>query len=251
VSIICPVCSRRVDYRSLIKGMCIECYAKENPLVKVRKDPIKFCPRCGRVYHKRGWSPSGEEILKKIVIQRIKPIESDLKLSVLDVYDLREKKKKHEKGKSYLAFKVGVKLLGLEGEIRVEREYEIPIMYEVCDGCIKRSSGYYESVLRIKKSSGSFSVKEERGILREVENLLSKRGEGAGFIVKYEKKRDILEFKLSSNSSAKSIASLFRRKYGAKVRIDSKLHTRKEGKNFYRLSILVEIPPKSLRVKNS
>ncbi|MHA1859536.1 MAG: NMD3-related protein, partial [Candidatus Asgardarchaeia archaeon] len=170
-------------------------------------------------------------------------------LNVLKVYDLRMKRKVHERGKTYLSFKVSVKLLGLEEEIRVEREYDIPIVYEVCDNCIKRSSGYYESVLRFKSSFGSFSDEERETILREVKGFLSDRG-GTSFIAKYEKKGDIMEFKLSSNSSAKSIASLFRKKYGAKVRIDSKLHTRREGKNFYRLSILVEISPKSLRMKN-
>jgi len=233
----------------MVKGMCIECYAKENPLVKVRRDPIKFCPKCGRVHHKKGWILPKEENLKKIIIQRIKPMESDLKLDILKVYDLRVKRKVHEKGKPYIAFKVSVRLLGLEEEIKVEKEYDIPIVYEVCDNCIKRSSGYYESVLRFKSSYGDFSDEERETILKEVEDFLSER-RGTSFIVKYERKGDIMEFKLSSNSSAKSIASLFRKKYGAKVRIDSKLHTRREGKNFYRLSILVEISPKSLRMKN-
>ena len=227
----CPQCGNvESKNQQLIKGLCKNCFLKNNPLLKGLKEiKIVVCPSCKSYLYKNKWHPKfsqlDDENLKKI-ISRIIPekimLQQEAKINHLGIV-LKDGDKKS-------ASKIAIELI-LNGTIynsKLKEKYLLEIIKEnsICNLCRKKNSSYYEAKIQIRP-------KNEK-MLRMIKHN--------NFVITKEEETDFgYDLYLANKKDVSKIVSEIKKKFDVEVVLSNTLYGKKDGKEVYRTTALLRL----------
>jgi len=192
----------------IIDGLCPKCFIKERTIVNLpTKVEVTICSLCYALYSMGRWVNVGlrlEEVLEyyinKVLIKRENtyPGFNDVKAQVVRVSG----------GKIEVIVRGTYRNASLSQKLITN----VRINYRLCPRCLKIKTGGYEALIQIRFEGGV-----DRRLGREVLKLISKHERIMTSITDVEEVKEGLNIKLMSQSVARQLANIVKKKYGAKV----------------------------------
>ena len=221
------------------EGVCISCYLKTHTFTQ-GPDLIDMpvCSHCGSYKYKNTWI-SG---LFGDVIQRI--IKNTFKISKeLDKIDINTGCKETKEGmfcKVYIS--------GFLDDVEITEEHDLKIRFKktVCDVCSKQFGGYHEAIVQIRTDKRKLTKDEITEINQIVSNLVEEirsKGNRGLFITDIAEEHGGIDFFISEKNASMIIAKKIQDVFGGATKQSSKNIGMKDGKQLYRITYLVRLPP--------
>ena len=233
--------------KSLIDGLCADCYRRAHPLVEVRS-PLKLlaCKRCGAVKVPGGWktiieqtSDSEELIEHEIEIL----LQQEIKTHAADVQLEYSQEKILDRVRHILVVASGKSEPSLT-EHSESYPIELRFSYGTCDTCAMMSGGYHEAILQVRADERQITDKEEDEIVSVVTDLtVAKYGKDVkAFVTEVSRDKYGLDFKIGSEHLCRRIADELQERYLAQRKENYRLVGEdKAGKKKYRITILIRL----------
>jgi len=211
-------------------GLCSTCYGKRRTLLRPpeRVDLLQ-CVHCDRFELDKEWVEVPLEEGCRVAILSKSRLDKEVRKVTLTATSRNEDERN---------LLVAVKASLSVEDFFVTRRFEtrVRIQGATCPACGRRRGMYYEAILQFRASSGRLPDDLAKETSRYVEDAVA--ADPNQFITKVESVRGGLDFYLSSNSMAKTIAKAYR-DWGAETRSSAKVFGQKEGKELYRVTYLV------------
>jgi len=225
---------------NLVNELCLDCFKKENTLLKNFKEAkIVICNECKSYLHKNSWrKPFSEDVernIKKITSEVFKNkinVNPGVKLDEVKIEVETPKKLKVGNG-SLVNLVLDVEIVGTIDEIELKEKYVVPIQARInaCNNCKKLGGNYFEAKLQIRPKNDK--------ILKFVQDYCEDRKKL--FISKIEEAKYGYDLYLSDQKETRNLGSMMRRKFGGEVKESKKLFGVKEGKTIYRATVLFRL----------
>ncbi len=235
---ICVECGSQVE--ELKRGLCLECYVQKYVDADI-EDPIeiKLCSKCGSAKKGKKWLERPD--LQSIMLDRI---EDAISLSSsIDQFSYHVEF--HEGDPRNIKVNVTIEMV-VEDHIREkDLSSNIILKKDQCTNCSRREGNYYEAILQVRPSKKEMTEEQKKGVIRTVHKRIKEDK---------EKKRDIfitaereihggLDFYLSDKMVSKNLSYDIADKFGGVVTTSSELAGREDGRNVYRMTYSVRLPP--------
>lgn len=232
----CPKCGKKETKNNpLIDEICQECFSQNDPLLKDYKEQkVIICPSCSSFMDKNKWLPpisNNKELNIKEIIRHILP--GKLKFSnfvkitktTIEFDDSRFKKSG--------LLHVHVTLNGKINNVESKDEYTLPVRIEksMCNDCKKNSSSYYEAIIQIRPKN------EE--LLNFIERDIKENSRIS--ITKFEESKHGYDLYITSRSYLKNILPKVKSKFEIESKISRTLFGKKDGKDVYRITLLIRL----------
>ena len=236
----CPDCGAQVE--ELVEGSCPRCFPKRHDLARVPPHvDVMLCAACNAAKRGKNWEEPGDrdrqEMIERSVVDQIQ-MHGALEDTHVEVAVSPQDERN-------LAFDVMVE--GAVGGLRLDALYETVarIKQGACPACSRQAGGYYNAILQLRATdrTPTDEEREEAGgfVIRMIDEL--KKGNPNSFLTKQGKVRGGHDFFISEVDVAKVVAKRLAQRFDADVKESPKLVGRKEGKDVYRMTYLVRIPP--------
>lgn len=226
------------------ESLCSECYLKSNRFTTCPEVyDLIFCAHCGEYQVDKTWVQfsSEEEAVKEFAIGNVM-LRQDATLDAVECSATRLDDKHYSV--DILAY-----LLHEDLEVVEKCSTTIRMRRGVCDRCNKIQGSYFESIVQVRPSARRFSKKEQGEILSRVMRYVegvSKNNRDA-FVSKVVEVHGGFDLYVSTLAFGKMIARDLISTYGAESKESSSLQGQKDGKNIYRVTYLVRLPPYHIR----
>lgn len=233
--------------KSVIDGLCAECYRRAHPLVEVRS-PLNLvaCKRCGAVKVPGGWKAIIEQTSdpEELIERQIGIfLQQEVKIHVDDVKLEYSQEKILDRVRNILVIATGKS----EPSIAEHSEIypvELRFSYGTCDTCAMMSGGYHEAILQVRADERQITEEEEDEIVSVVTDLtVAKYGKDVkAFVTEVSRDKHGLDFKIGSEHLSKRIADELQERYLAQRKENYKLIGEdKRGKKKFRITILIRL----------
>ncbi|MCI4357802.1 MAG: 60S ribosomal export protein NMD3 [Thermoplasmata archaeon] len=237
----CVVCGR-TDV-STEAGVCADCYAGRQALVKVPERPkVVLCPTCGARmlgahWEGRGRSPTllGAEDLYAF-------LNPDPEVAIRTVEwteDSRHPLLREVEGTVHLRFR------GTERTQRVAMT--VKIEHRTCEDCSRRSGHYFTATIQLRGMEDRLREKSPQlreRLMRAWESALPEaRPEWQRALSWFEERPEGYDFYLTDTLSARSLARLMKSRLSARLKESATLWGRKNGQDVYRVTLCLRVPP--------
>ena len=220
-------------------GSCINCYLKTH---KFSKGPeiidLPVCSHCGSYKFKNTWtSELFSEFIRRIIKHNYQ-ISNELKKINIDT--------ECKGNKDEMSCKVYI--TGLIEDIEVTEEHDLIVRLKrtVCDNCSKQFGGYHEAIVQIRTEKTKLTDKEFDDIIITVKSLiedLRAKGNRGIFITDIGEEHGGLDFFISEKGAGLIIAKKIQDLYGGEIKQSSKNIGMKDGRQLYRMTYLIRLPP--------
>jgi NMD protein affecting ribosome stability and mRNA decay len=210
----CPKCGDRVG--PFVSGFCVKCFQERNTLVFLpEKIPVEYCSRCESVRVKGRWIPFSKDVLKEIVLSKIKSGEHELLGATVDLMDLSD-----SKFLAVVSFKVRAGSSVIEGNIKSA----LKLGKGICDSCMKASSDYFEAIIQIRRGNKPIPSLDQ-GVMRELHDFFDAlhKKDSSARIVSFGPVSHGFDMKIGSKKAGQKAAEYIAKKYGSKVITSFKL----------------------------
>ena len=220
-------------------NMCAECFALRTVLATLPEVvEVVHCPRCDALMRGSRWidDPSQDETLAQLVEDhlgldpRVSNKMTQVRIILQDPYSRRCK----------------VTVTGeVEGVIlEIELECRIELRRQVCPPCSRAAGGYYEAILQVRGLE-RMSTKRLETIASMLEVRLDQgtKSDRNFFASRKERVKGGLDYYLSTLGGARNLAKALLTEYGGTSGESARLMGRKEGRNLYRVTLVVRLPP--------
>ncbi|NIO44314.1 MAG: hypothetical protein GTN36_02060 [Candidatus Aenigmarchaeota archaeon] len=208
----CFLCGKKTE--KLIKGYCEECYNKKFQLIEVPKEIfVTTCSKCNKIKEGNKWK---DMEIDEFLRNKIKIFGKNVKIR----FEINDIVKIYAKG-------------FLEESKKLKEEFhevKLKIKKEVCSGCSRKFTDYYETLIQIRGSLTNDDIDSIDDI------VLIKKG-----FYRIKEVKGGYDFFISSKSLGEKITEILRKKYKAEIKKSYKLVRRKQGKNIYRNIISIRI----------
>ncbi len=235
----CVVCGR--TGLSLVDGVCADCAAARRTLVSARPHAtVVLCPNCGAREVGKHWERSGAST---------KLGADDLAPFLLPDPDTAIRRVEwRESGSNPLVKEihgdVHVRFRGLERSVPVD--FTAQIVHRTCPDCSRRSGHYYTALIQLRgPAEGSpRKASELRDRLDEIweATMPSARADWRAHHSWTERRPEGWDHFFTETLAARSVARLFKVKFGAEVKESASLYGKKEGRDLYRVTFAVRLP---------
>ena len=232
----CPKCGKKETKNNpLVPEICQECFSKNDPLLKNYKEQkIIICPSCDSFMDKNKWLPklsnnkelNVKEIIKQILPEKLK-FSSSVKITstTIGFDDSRFKKSG--------VIQVFVALKGKINDIESKDEYTLPVRIEksLCNDCKKSNSSYYEAIIQVRP--------KDDVLLDFIETDIKENSRIS--VSKFEESKHGYDLYITSKSYLKNILPKVKSKFNIESKISKTLFGKKEGKDVYRITLLIRL----------
>lgn len=232
----CPECGKvESKNHQLIKGLCSDCFLKNNPMLKEYKElKIIICPSCNSYLHQNKWHSkistdkalNLKKIIAEIIPDKIKLVQES-KINSIGVI-IENSDDKNQK-------KINIQLIlnGMIHNLKSKGKYSLEIIKEesLCNLCKKKNSSYYEAKIQIRP-------KNEK-MLRMIKEHLNR--EGKSIISKEEDMKFGYDLYLTDKRILSRIISEVKKAFNIEVVMSNTLYGRKDGKEVYRTTALLRL----------
>jgi nonsense-mediated mRNA decay protein 3 len=235
----CVVCGR-TDL-PLEDGLCTECFAARNRLVDVDPEArITLCPICGSRKHRDLWQPSrtgtflGSEDLNPF----LRPLP-EVGIRKVDWEEVgAEANARIYEGVAKVRFR------GSEREIPLA--LRVKIIGTTCPTCSRKAGHFYTAQIQLRGPDGRLppGARRLRERLRSAwEAVLPEaKPEWRDALSWAEELPEGWDFFVTDTLAARGLAKLFKLRAGAKVKESATLWGRKDGRDVYRVTVLIRLP---------
>jgi nonsense-mediated mRNA decay protein 3 len=204
----CPKCGKEG------RGLCIDCFLSDN-LLTLKPMKVSLCG-CGNYIYKQLWR---KDIRRSIddIVKRSLVVPAGLKIKEMKTTpDFKE-------DKINLKIKLVLEHNGATSEKTLESS--IAVGKTTCPDCVKVRSSYFEAILQVRTTKP------------KPDTLIDSR-----FVTNAEEVRGGFDIFLTSTQYARKLEREFKEK-GYMVKESSKLFGKRDGRDIYRVSVLVKEPP--------
>lgn len=216
------------------EGLCQECLPKKRRFAKLpSKLELRQCQHCGAYDLPGGWRQEPLEGAVRDLVAKAVEIPRDVRSHEISVGVTPEDDRN---------LIVGVSTrVSLEGiDIIEEWSLRVLIRAATCPDCSKQRGAYFEGIIQVRAEGRPLKDTELGEARRAIEERVA--ATDGVFVSKEEEVHGGLDVYVSSNETARSIAKALRARLGGTFSSSPKLHTRKEGKDLYRVTYLVRLP---------
>lgn len=239
----CVVCSKPTD--ELIRNVCVDCFKKETSILKIPKLMHgEVCGSCGARKLRGEWIDPEMEEEKAVHKAAVEALNEAMVVGVKDAdvnVELQEVKKSSARVYRVLH---EITIEGVVEGVRLgsKNVSTVEVRLGICGDCTRMKSGYFEAVLQVRGDDGlgEESRKKVSGIVRDFMG----RGQGRrAFVSKVEELKEGVDYYIGSTKAARKLARALQQKLGGSVSESPKLVGRKGGKDIYRVSFALRLPP--------
>jgi len=226
--------------KGLIDNLCGGCYGEVTEIM--RASPvmdITVCRGCDSFLHKKQWKyfENIDDLIDREILV-ILAVDSNVDIVNIDLVHRVEDDHRRN---------LFIELKGTVAGTEVEDDASIIVNLKkgVCDRCSKIAGKYYESILQIRGEDHKLSEKKLETILTFVMKEMGRLGkkDRGSFISRHFDMHSGMDFYLGKISDGKNLAKVLGSRYGSRIKESSTLAGRKDGKDYYRVTFLVRIPP--------
>ena len=226
--------------KGFIDNLCGGCYGEVAELMRVPSVmDMTVCRGCDSYLYKKQWKyfENIDDLIDREVLA-VLSVDSNVEIGNIDIVHRVEDDHRR---------KIFVELKGTVAGTTVEDDASLTVNLKkgVCDRCSKIAGKYYESILQIRGEDHKLPEKKLDKILDFVTQEMDRLGnkDRGSFISRYFDMHSGMDFYLGKISDGKNLAKILGSRYGSRVKESSTLAGRKDGKDYYRVTYLVRIPP--------
>lgn len=216
------------------EGLCASCLPRKRTFVRLPEVlELVECVHCGAVRLPGGWRHASRQEALEALVDGAAETPREVRSRHLTV--TAEPRDPHALG---LAYRARVELPSLA--VTQEGEAEVRLKRATCPTCSRQRGAYFEAILQVRAQGRSLQEAEE-AVVREAVARRVQGTEGL-FVAREERVHGGLDLYLSSNPAARALARLLGERLGGQVAASPRLHTRKGGKDVYRVTYRVRLP---------
>jgi|GEM_PF-3268053 len=223
----CVVCGKQCD--NLFSGMCVDCFIERTHAVSFpEKVKMIVCAECGSVQFGKHWEQNigNTEAIKKVLMKEIRyhrKVRCDaMKISCTDM-------DAHTKRCNVV---LNVELEGISHS--VEKEILVYISKGMCPNCSRLHGHAFSAIVQIRRKDRKIPQQYQA----EIEEIINTK---KNQIVKKVVVKNGIDYYIMDNAHAHGVCEQIKTKFNARLKISPRLHTRKDGKDVYRVTYLVEL----------
>jgi nonsense-mediated mRNA decay protein 3 len=202
---------------------------------------ITLCSICGSQLRKKRWQ-AADRILEEMIRREIREAVSwqdDLEGASLDIKVIP---------RGATRFLAMVELKGAFRGRSICENCEVPVSVKLvaCETCSKKAGRYFEATVQVRASSSRDLSAEEiedcRLLAQSMAEAGLEGGERLSFIQEMKETRGGLDIVLGSAQLGRQLARAIRQRFGGKLEETNKLVGRRDGRDIYRITLLVRLP---------
>ncbi|MFO7990814.1 MAG: NMD3-related protein [Thermoplasmata archaeon] len=234
----CVECGKEPD--ELYDGMCAECYKIDKLHADITdKIDIDVCGTCGAVKKGNRWIEHAD--IYTIILDRI---DSSIETSP-DVEKYSFKTDFREQDPLHIEATVQVELFAKGLSRKVDLNTLVLLRKDQCKTCSRIHGNYYEAILQVRPSTDKMTTEQKEQVKKKVSDEIEvKRSDERNiFVTSEEEKHGGLDFYISDNGVTKRLAKKLSNLFGGHVTTSAKLAGREDGKNIYKVTYSVRLPP--------
>lgn len=225
-------------------SLCSECYLISNRFTTIPETvDLTVCAHCDDYLMDKKWVhyENEEDAVRDFVASSLM-VRKDADMEDLEIA-LREIDRK--------TYQVHIVATVRKEDLEVVEEADtlVRVKRNVCPKCNKIQGNYFESIVQVRPSGKRFSDEEREEILQRslgfVEGAAKESKEA--FIAKVTQEHGGYDFYISTIALGKSLARDLVSIYGAEYKESSSLQGQKDGRDIYRVTYLVRLPPYRVR----
>jgi nonsense-mediated mRNA decay protein 3 len=236
----CPTCGREVA--ELIDGACADCTSQRLVALKLPEviDAVE-CAHCHRLSSGSSWRTTTHDPDQRLeeIVRELIELDGRLTHVALGVQPHWEDKKNATATVTLDAQLQGVPL---------HRESTARLRYKTgaCVDCSREMGGYFEAIIQIRGATGSdLSIHLpdiEHWLFTRIQALKAEDRPNA-FVTKVERSKHGHDYYMGNHELARQLSTELAERYGAETDESTSLVTRKDGRDVFRWTHLVRLPP--------
>jgi len=163
--------------------------------------------------------------MKKLLLKRLKSNEG-AKIKNVSIGSI-------EKSLGKNSLEVDVFISGFIHGVKAEENHPLQIIKEItiCNLCKKKGSNYFEAIIQIRPKN--------KDLLKFIKNDVE--ADGKTFISMEEEKKFGYDLHITSKNYLQSILPKIKKEFKAETKISATLFGKKDGKDIYRVTLLVRL----------
>ncbi len=219
------------------EGLCAKDFAKKHAVVRAPEVvDVERCASCGAFRFRSGWSKLDRDLATTRLLRERIPAERPFE-RVTFTFVAREEDANN--------FSLTVKAVGRFQDLESVQGFRtrLRIKPSLCDSCQKQKGRYYEGILQVRGEGRELTPAEVRAIRTFVGARVDRNGEEGAFVSRMEEVHGGLDFYVSTNALGKNLARDIADAFGGSVSTSPKLFGQKQGREVFRVTSLVRLPP--------
>ena len=224
----------------LFDSLCAACYRRRRNLARIVSSiSITLCTHCNSFLEKKRWDNYMD--MDELIERRLMSVlEVDSNLAVENIELVHNNNDEHRRDMNII-------LKGRVGDEAVEEHMSVLVHLKrgVCEKCSRIAGKYYESILQVRGEGFTLSRSTMERIHTMVADEIDRTGkrDRGSFISDEKDMHSGMDFYLGRIADGRNLAKMLGSRFGSRVTESSSLVGRKEGKDVYRITYLVRIPP--------
>lgn len=238
---LCPDCGAETE--TLVEGSCSRCFVRRHDIAQVPAHvDVLLCATCNARRDGETWADAGAR-------SRTEMVDDAVARSVAfhqRVDDPHVELMSEPQDDANLAYDVMVD--GNVGGLPVDALYRTVarIKQGVCQSCSRQAGGYFAAIIQLRGSDRepTDDERQEAGaiVMRSVDRM-KQQGNQQAFVTKQGKVKGGHDFFISEIDVGRIVAKKLADRFDADVQESPKLVGRNLGKDVYRVTFLVRLPP--------
>lgn len=227
----CPKCGAM--NKKFIGSFCQDCYLADHEVIVIPNElTVDFCKRCSRVSLRGKMREQSKEIIKEIILSKLKVKELTAPEILIEITPMAD-------GKSRVLLNVSGKVN--DERVSFEKEVLLKPVNVCCIDCSRIAGGYFEAILQVRCPD---EMKEK--MISVCRNFLEqeKKEDLLATVIKATDEKYGFNWNIGSRQVTFKLARLIVLKYGAKLLTASKTFGVKNGKELKRVTFLLRIGEK-------
>jgi len=219
------------------EGLCAKDFTRKHPVVWPPDVlDVDRCSSCGSLRFRSGWSKLDRDLATMRLLRERIPAERPFE-RVSFTFVAREEDANN--------LSLTVKALGRFQDLESVQGFRtrLRIKPSLCDTCQKQRGRYYEGILQVRGEGRELTPAEVRAMRTFVAARVDRGAEEGAFVSRIEELDGGLDFYVSANALGKNLARDIAEAFGGSVTSSPKLFGQRQGREVYRVTSLVRLPP--------
>ena len=234
---VCPKCGSPSE-----GGLCPDCEIQKIRFLSCPETlEITLCSVCESILRKNRWQ-AGDGSLEEMIRRETRDSVSwreDLGKANLEINIIP---------RGATRFQASVELKGIFKGRPICESCVVPVKVSLvaCETCSKKAGRYFEATVQLRQSSPRMISQEEMDFCLTMAESMAAAGLDGGerlsFISDIKETKGGLDIVLGSARLGRELAKAIRQRFGGRLEETSKLVGRKDGRDVYRITLLVRLP---------
>ncbi len=222
--------------------MCAQCASERKPFMDAPEVvDVTTCAHCGKLERGGVWTKAAVDAEGAVEDALATDVWVDPELTAPDVQ--RQFAWEDEKN-AMVQVRLAAEFRG--HPVARERTIRVRLKTSVCQDCSRQYGGYFEAIVQIRASDEHvFKVlgEEPVRILEDSIESYREQDRAGSWVARADKVRGGFDLYVGSLETARQAAHALKERYGAEYEESGKLVGRRDGRDLYRFTLLVRLPP--------